>query len=126
MKENREMLEYKNWAVVGDVLNESKFAYTIKNRLIETGYKVFQVNPREKNKEVFTTLKEIKEKIDIINLCINPYVGIQIIEEAHELGIDKVFIQPGAASEEIISFCEEKDIECTQSCVLVELSKKGL
>lgn len=122
----QEMLTYKNWAVVGDVLNSSKYAYKIKNRLIDTGYKVFLVNPREKSEEVFLDLKEIKEEVDVIDLCINPHVGMKIMEEAYILGINKVLIQPGAESEEILSFCNEKGIDYVTSCALVELSQKGM
>ncbi|QXM05519.1 CoA-binding protein [Crassaminicella indica] len=122
----QEMLNYKNWAVVGDVLNPSKFAHKIKNRLIDAGYNVFLINPRDKSGEVFLSLKDIKEQIDVIDLCINPNTGMKIIEEAHELGINKVLIQPGAGSEEIKSFCKEKGITYLESCVLVELSKKGI
>lgn len=48
------------------------------------------------------------------------------MEEAYELGINKVLIQPGAESEEIIYFCREKGINYIESCVLVELSKKEM
>ncbi|QEK12777.1 CoA-binding protein [Crassaminicella thermophila] len=122
----QEMLNYKNWAVIGDVLNPEKYAYKIKHRLMDADYKVFPVNPRDKSGEVFCSLKEIKEKVDVIDLCINPKLGIKIIEEAYELGINKVLIQPGAGSEEIISFCKEKGISYVESCALVELSKKGI
>ncbi|TCO74534.1 CoA-binding protein [Marinisporobacter balticus] len=122
----QEMLTYKNWAVAGDVLNPSKYAYKIKNRLTDAGYKVLLVNPRGKSEEVFSDLKEIKEKVDVIDLCINPHVGIKIMKEAYTLGINKVLIQPGAESEEILSFCKEKDIAYITSCVLVELAQKGM
>ena len=125
MNEKKAMLDYKNWAVVGDVLNPTKYAYTIKNRLKDTGYKVFEVNPRDKSGAIFSTLTEVKDKIDVIDLCINPHQGIEIVKEAFELGIMKVLKQPGAASEEIILFCKEKGIEYVQSCALVELSRRG-
>ncbi|QZY53761.1 CoA-binding protein [Crassaminicella profunda] len=122
----QELLKDKNWVVVGDVLNPSKFAYKIKNRLTEAGYNVFLVNPRDKSGEVFSGLEDIHEQVDVIDLCINPHIGMEIMEEAYALGIHKVLIQPGAGSEEIISFCKEKDMVCIESCVLVELSKKGI
>ncbi|WP_330375503.1 CoA-binding protein [Inediibacterium massiliense] len=120
------MLKYKNWAVVGDVLNQRKFAYKIKNRLIDAGYIVSLVNPRESEHKVFHSLQEIKEKVDVIDLCINPKLGIDIVKKAHNLGIDHIFIQPGAESEEILLFCKEHDMKVIQSCVLVELSKRGI
>ena len=41
-------------------------------------------------------------------------------EQAADLGISKVFIQPGAGSEDILNFCEEKNIEVFLGCVMVE------
>lgn len=122
----QELIAYKNWAVVGDVLNPYKFAHKIKNRLKEAGHNVFLINPRDESGEVFTSLQDIHEKVDVIDLCINPKLGIKIIKEADILGMDKVLIQPGAASEEILSFCKEKNIIYVEGCALVELSKKRI
>ena len=58
----QEMLNYKTWAVVGDVLNETKFAYKILNRLKQEGYNVFPVNPRSQKEEVYKSLGEIDKK----------------------------------------------------------------
>jgi len=121
-----EMMEFKNWAVVGDVLNEEKYAYKIVNRLKKGNYNVIKVNPRSNSDQVYKSLKDVKEKIDVIDLVIHPKVGINVIKEAKEVGIDKVLIQPGAESEEILEFCKENNIHAFQGCVLVELSKKGI
>jgi predicted CoA-binding protein len=121
-----EMMEFKNWAVVGDVLNEEKYAYKIVNRLNKGNYNVYKVNPRSKSDLVYHSLGEVPEKIDVIDLVIHPKVGINVIKEAKELGIDKVLIQPGAESEEILEFCKENGIHAHQGCVLVELEKKGI
>ncbi len=120
----QEMLNYKTWAVVGDVLNETKFAYKIFNRLKQEGYNVFPVNPRSQKEEVYKSLGEIDEKIDVIDLVIHPKVGLNVVKEAKELGIDKIFIQPGAESEEILAYCRDNQLKFFQGCVLVELNKR--
>ena len=38
-------MEYKNWVVAGDVVNEEKYAYKIKRRLEEAGYRVSGMKP---------------------------------------------------------------------------------
>ncbi|MDK2823542.1 MAG: uncharacterized protein PWQ67_930 [Clostridia bacterium] len=121
----QEMLEFKKWAVVGDVLNEEKFAHKIVNRLEKENYNVFKVNPRSASEQVFRSLKDIKEKVDVIDLVIHPRVGINVMKEAKEVGINKVLIQPGAESEEILDFCRQNNIQVFQGCVLVELNKRG-
>ncbi|NLZ50031.1 MAG: CoA-binding protein [Clostridiales bacterium] len=116
-------MKYNNWVVAGDVVNEEKYAYKIKRRLEEAGYKVSGMKPGLSQEGVYPSLKEVPYKIDVLDLCINPKVGIKVVEEAKELGIDKILIQPGAESEEIISYCRENSIVAIEGCALVELSR---
>jgi len=121
----REFLDYKNWAVAGDVLNPLKYAYKILNSLKNDGFNVVGVNPSVENQRVYNSLSDIPYKIEVLDLCINPYKGIKIVQEAHKLKIDKILIQPGAESDEILNFCEANGIQAIQGCVLVELSSKN-
>ena len=119
-----DLLGYKNWVVVGDVLNPSKYAYKILNALKAGEFNVVGVNPSGENEGVYKSLSDVPYKIDVLDLCINPYKGIKIIKEAHELKINKILIQPGAESLEILNFCQENRIEAIKGCALVELSKR--
>lgn len=118
----QKLLDFNNWVVVGDVLNEDKYAYRILNKLVDFDFNAKGISPYSNNEEVYKSLKDVPYKIDVIDLCINPLKGIDIVREASELGVDKVLIQPGAASEEILSFCKEKGIIAIEGCALVELS----
>jgi predicted CoA-binding protein len=119
----QEFLNYKNWAVAGDVLNSSKYAYKILNSLKAEGYNVVGVNPRASDGEVYKNLKEAGT-IEVLDLCINPKSGIELVKEAKELGIKYILIQPGAESDEILEYCKESDIVAIEGCVLVELSNR--
>ena len=124
MKAN-ELLNYKNWIVVGDVLNHLKYAYKILNSLKSDGFNVVGINPNfnDSDEGVYSSISDIPYKADVLDLCINPYKGIKIIKEAHDLKIDKVLIQPGAESQEILEFCKANGIIAIEGCALVELSK---
>ena len=122
MKAN-EFLGYKNWTVAGDVLNPSKYAYKILDSLKKDGFNAVGVNPSADDKEVYNSLRDIPYKVEVLDLCINPYKGIKILKEANVLKIDKVLIQPGAGSPEIIEFCKVNGILAIEGCALVELSK---
>ena len=117
-----ELLNYKNWVVVGDVLNRGKYAYRILNDLKGSNFNVSGVNPRDISGKVYKTLEEVPYKIEVIDLCINPISGLQVIQTAIKLGINKILIQPGAESNEILSFCKNKGIIAIEGCALVELS----
>jgi predicted CoA-binding protein len=107
--------------VVGDVLNSSKVASRLGPRLARNGKEVWFVNPSSKT-VVTDTLKrklaDVPATIEVVDLIINPAVGITIIEEMSALGIKNVFIQPGAASAEILDLCASSGIEVFQGCVL--------
>ncbi|MBV1819320.1 CoA-binding protein [Clostridium cochlearium] len=118
----QKLLEYKNWLVAGDVENKSKYAYRIKETLKKEGFNVFMLNPYSKSENIYKYIFEIKERIDVIDLCINPKIGIEIVKEAYKNGINKILIQPGAESEEILEFCNENDILAIRACVLTEIA----
>jgi predicted CoA-binding protein len=125
--DGQELLKCRRWAVVGDVQNTRKWAAKIYEKLKSEGYSVIGVNPRSKDKGVPINLHQGIDEIgaiDVIDLVINPKIGLCILEEARELKIDKVLIQPGAESGEILEFCKLNGITAIESCVLVELSKR--
>lgn len=114
------LIKEKNWVVIGDVSNESKYAYKILNKFKEKGYTVSGVHPKG-GEGVFKSIKEVPHKIDAIDLCINSKLGIEYIKEAKSLGIKNVLVQPGAESEEILTYCRENNINVIENCALVQL-----
>ena len=119
----KDFLTFKNWCVVGDVGNEKKYAYKILNKLNEKGYNVVGVSLKG-GENIFKSLSEVPYNIEVIDLCINPIKGIEFIKEAKALEINKVLIQPGAESEEVLNFCKENGICSIEGCALVELSRR--
>lgn len=120
--EPKELLDYNNWVVIGNVLNPSKYAYKVLGALEQNDFNVKGIYPKDTTGEALKSLKEVPYKVDVIDLCINPIEGIKLIKEAKELGIDKVLIQPGAESREILNYCKENGITPIENCALVLLS----
>ena len=114
------------WCVVGDVLNSAKVASRLGPRLARNGKEVWLVNPKLLNSAddpaengPYSRLSDVPaSKIDVLHLCINPKVGISVVEEAIGLGIESVFIQPGAGSSEILDLCTSADVQVFDGCVL--------
>ena len=78
----REFLDFKNWVVVGDVLNPLKYAFKILNSLKRNEFNVVGVNPATQNKGVenkgvYNSLSDIPYNVEVLDLCINPYKGIK-------------------------------------------------
>ena len=108
------MLSMHNWVVAGDT-DRNGIARQVANKLETAGRTVHRVNPNK------STLQSVGKPIDVIDLIVNSFVGLKVMEQAHSLGVKKVFIQPGASSPQIEAYCKEKSIEVWHGCVLREL-----
>jgi len=111
----KEVMCQQSFAVVGDTLNEEKYACKIKCGLIEHGYTVFCVG-----KELIS-LNDIEDEIDIIDLCINPVKGLALIRECKK-PFKCIVIQPGAESTDLKSYLTENNLPFIEGCLLVGLS----
>ena len=114
----REVMKYNTFVVIGDTLNEEKYAYKIKHELINSGYKVYCVG-KELN-----SLNDVDDEIDIIDLCINPPAGIKILKE-NKKKFKGLIIQPGAGSDEIVEFLDKNNYEYMDGCLLVGIRLFG-
>lgn len=123
----KEMLDQNNvWAVVGATVNQGKFGYKILRRLQRSGYVVYPVNPvydEIEGEKCYNSLKEIEGKVDCINMVVSPKRSRAFIDEAAEIGIKKMWFQPGAYDNDVIEYAVSKGLEVVYGhCVLVELS----
>jgi len=110
----KEIMEQKVFAVIGDTLNEQKYAYKIKNELIDHGYKVYSVG-----KEL-ASINDIPEDVDVIDLCINPAKGLKLLQECNK-DYKYILIQPGAESEAILKYLQKSHSSFLEGCALVGL-----
>ena len=114
--ELKEMMEYKNFAVVGNTITEGKYAKKIKDNLIHYGYNVYPVYKELK------TLNDIEGDLDIIDLCINPVLGINILKDCKK-DYKAVLIQPGAESDEIKDYLKSINKPYLEGCALVGITR---
>lgn len=118
-----EMLEKKVWAVVGASENKGKYGYKIYNRLKSLGYKVYPVNPNYEEingDKCYVNLMSLPETPDVVNMVVSPKHGMKTVEEAAELGVKYLWLQPGTVNDELLNLAKEKGVETIQACVLVE------
>lgn len=111
----KQVMEYNNIVVVGNTINEDKYAYKIKQALLSKGYNVQSVG-----KEL-QSINDVNFDIDVLDLCINPNLGISLLKE-NKKEVKIVVIQPGAESLEIIQFLQENNIQYIEACLLLGIS----
>ena len=111
----KEIMQEKRFAIVGNTLDPAKYAYKIKNKMIDAGYEVYAVG-----KEL-ASLNDIEGDIDIIDLCIHPVKGLNLIKE-NKKAFKCIVIQPGAESDELLAYLKEHNLPYIEGCLLVGLS----
>jgi hypothetical protein len=123
----------QRFAVVGVSENPDKFGQKIFRDLLKAGYKVFGVNPKEGElfgQKIYPTLKDISPKPDLVITVIPPPITEKIVDEAHELGIKTIWMQPGSESEIAVKKAEDYKMNVIHgACFMVThgvwLTEKG-
>lgn len=107
-------LKEKTVAVVGVSRSGTKFGNSIYNELKAKGYTAYPVNPNaEKIGEdtCYPNLKALPAGVGGVIIAVKPKQTEQVVKEAKEAGINKVWMQQGSQSEAAIEFCEQNGIE---------------
>ena len=111
-------------AVVGASSKPWRDSNGIMHFLISKNYKVYPVNPNEKEidgLQCYPDLKSIPEKIDIVDIFRNPEHVMPIIEEAIAVGAHAVWMQLGVINEDARRAAENAGLQVVMDrCILVE------
>ena len=120
----KDFLNKKSFAIAGSFRNETKYAYRIFKKLKEKGYTVFPVNPRGgeiEGSKCYPNIKDIPGDIDVVNIVTPPKVTRNIVKDCKEIGVTRVWLQPGAEDKEAIDFCMQNNIDIVYGlCVMLE------
>ncbi|MFN7064652.1 MAG: CoA-binding protein [Aquificaceae bacterium] len=114
-------------AVVGISPDPERPSYYVSERVISKGlHKVYFVNPKYAGQEisgirVLSSLWEVPEAIDIVNVFRNPDHIETILKEAVEVGAKCVWLQPGCENPEVIEKYKDKIKVVWDACIGVEV-----
>ncbi len=95
-------------AVVGLSSDPERPSHQVAARLQQRGYRILPVNPtaageRILGEPVFTSLSEIPEKVDVVQVFRNPRYAPEVAKEAAALqGAPILWLQEGVVSEEAV------------------------
>ena len=116
-------MSQKKFAVVGATDNSQKYGNQIVKNLKSRGYEVYPVKPRLKELEglvCYTSLADIPVKVDVVDFVVPPGATEEILKQCKELGLDRIWLQPGSESETAIAFCHEHNLKVVHSvCVMM-------
>jgi predicted CoA-binding protein len=120
----------ETYAVAGASSNRAKYGNIVLRTYVAHGKRAIPVNPTENEVEglrAVPDLASLPEPVDGLSIVTPPPVTERLVEDAHAAGIRRVWMQPGAESENAIRRAEELglDVIAGGPCVLVELGRLG-
>lgn len=102
----------KTIAVVGLSDNTERTSYQISKVMQDSGYKIIPVNPmvgEVLGEKAYSSLADVKEKIDIINVFRRSEFLPEIAKEAAETNCKVFWAQQGVVNEEAYHYLKEHD-----------------
>ncbi|MFC1965130.1 CoA-binding protein [Chloroflexota bacterium] len=116
-------MKQKRFAVVGTTDNPQKYGNQVVKKLKGCGYEVYPINPRLKELEgldCYPTLADIPVKVDVVDFVVSPEATEAILKQCKELGLSRIWLQPGSESETAITFYHENNLKVVHSlCVMM-------
>lgn len=111
-------------AIVGATDRPGKFGGIIYRDMKTKGYPVYAVNPYREivdGDQCWPTVKDLPETPDIAVFVIPARRGMNVIDDCAEAGIENIWIQPGAFSEEMRQKLDSYDFNwLAEACVMVQ------
>ncbi|MFC1958045.1 CoA-binding protein [Chloroflexota bacterium] len=119
----KEFMAQKKFAVIGATNNTEKYGNQVFKNLKARGYEVYAVNPNLTELEgtkCYPTLADIPVKVDVVDFVVPPKVTEVTLQECKRLGLDRIWLQPGAESEAAIAYCHENNLKVVHDvCVML-------
>ena len=119
----REFMQAKRLAIVGVSHSEQKMGTGIYKELKARGIEVYGVNPTLdliQGDKCYSTISELSGKVDGVVICVPPKMAVQVLREAVEAGMHKIWIQQGAQSAETARVARELGVSPVEGkCILM-------
>ena len=114
------------FAVAGASTDRRKYGNKVLRCYQQHGHTVIPINPNADIVEGLNTvasLSDVAPELHAVSVITPPSVTEQIVEEAIKLGVQHIWLQPGAESPDAIEACRNAGINVIHSgpCILVVL-----
>jgi predicted CoA-binding protein len=97
-----QILEFKNWAIVGLGNNPDRPAFGVAKLLQDKGHQVFPVHPKAGTVHGavgYSSLSEIPVQIDVVDCFVNSTLVGDVVDQAIAIGAKAVWLQLGVIDE---------------------------
>lgn len=121
--------EVKTIAVVGASSNPDRDSYKVVESLVAHGYKVFPVNPNEKDSSIlglnfYSNLKSIQDSVDMVDIFRLSNAVMGITQEAIEINAKVIWMQLDIINHEAANLAKAAGLKVVMDrCPKIEFKK---
>jgi predicted CoA-binding protein len=105
-----QILEFKNWAVVGLANNPDRPAFGVARLLQDKGHQIFPVHPKAETVHGavgFSSLSEIPVQVDVVDCFVNSNLVGDVVDQAIAIGAKAVWLQLGVIDQAAVLRAQE-------------------
>lgn len=117
-----EVDDQRSVAVIGASNDRTKYGNKAIRGYLRNGFIVYPVNPKEETVEgiqAYKSILDIQGKVNRATFYVPPKVGLKIIEEVAQKGVDELYINPGAESDELVNRAHELGLNPILACSIL-------
>ncbi len=110
----RNFLSQKVFALVGASRSGDSYGSKVMRHLLAKGYEVLPVHPEAEAIEGIPcapSLIALHKAVDGLILVVPPEQSEMLVRQADVMGIRRIWMQPGAESEDAVEYCDERCLE---------------
>jgi len=111
-------------AVLGASTDRSKFGNKAVRAYAQRGFRVFPVNPREPVVEgltAYSSIQIVPERPNRISVYLPPPVLLAVLPDIAARGCEKLWLNPGTDSAEVLAEAERLGLPVVQACSILAL-----
>jgi hypothetical protein len=117
-------------AVVGVSRNSQKFGNLAYRELKAKGYQLYPIHPQADTLEgdpAFKDFASLPVKVGGVLVVVQPGKAEQVVRQAAEAGIKRVWLQQGSESQAALKACEENQMEAVHGeCIMMYAVGTGI
>src|SRR5579863_2655168 len=114
-------------AVIGASNDKEKFGNKAVRAYLRQGWTVYPVNPNEREVEgleAYESIRDIPGPVTRATLYLPPAVGISVLEGIRAKGVEELYVNPGAESDELMARAEALGLSPIWACSIVEIGER--
>jgi len=119
----RQFMGERTLALAGASRSGQKMGNAILKELKRKGYTVYPVHPEAQqigDDRCYASFADLPEQVGGVVVVVKPTDAVRVVREAKEAGIGRVWLQQGAESPEVVSYCEQEAVDLISGeCILM-------